>query len=107
MSLTPLIIGAALILAIICVSLYGAATLPPGSKVPVHFGPGGYNQWLPKNIGLTLWPALGTVLFVIIVVTAHGHQAHGGLGPVVGLSIALGVILVAQVGALAVATPLY
>jgi hypothetical protein len=31
------------------------------------------------------------------------HETHGGPGPSVGLSIALGVILVTQVGALAVA----
>jgi hypothetical protein len=103
MSLTALIIGGALLLAIICVSLYGASALPPGAQVPVHFGPGGYNRWVPKNIGLTMWPAMGAVVFVIIVVAVHGHQTHGGLGPVFGLSIALGVMLVTHIGALAIA----
>jgi hypothetical protein len=103
MNLTALIIGGALELAIICVSLYGATALPAGARVPIHFGPGGYNQWLPKNAGLALWPALGAVVFVIIVVATDNHQTHGGTGPAVGLSIALGVMLVTQIGALTVA----
>ena len=53
MSLTALIIGGALLLAMICVSLYGAAALPPGAQLPVHFGPGGYNRWVAKNTGLS------------------------------------------------------
>jgi hypothetical protein len=103
MSLTALIIGGALLLAMICVSLYGAAALPPGAQMPVHFGPAGYNRWVPKNTGLVLYPALGVVAYAIIVVTVRDHQTHGGLGPAVGLSVALGIMLVAQVGALTVA----
>jgi hypothetical protein len=103
MSLTALIIGGALLLAMICVSLYGAATLPPGAQMPVHFGPAGYNRWVPKNTGLVLHPAFGTVVFAIIVVTVRNHQTHGDLGPAAGLSIALGVLLIAQIGALTVA----
>lgn len=103
MSLTALIIGGALLLAMICVSLYGAATLPRGAQMPVHFGPVGYNRWLPKNTGLILHPAAGGVAYAIIVITVHNHQTHGNLGPTAGLSIALGVMLIAQIGALAVA----
>jgi len=103
MSLTTLILGGALLLAMICVSLYGAVTLPPGAQLPVHFGPGGYNRWVSKNTGLALWPGLGVVVFAIIVVTVKNHQTHGGLGPSAGLSIALGVMLITQIGALAVA----
>jgi hypothetical protein len=103
MSPTALIIGGALLLAMICVSLYGAATLPPGAQMPVHFGPGGYNRWVPKNTGLVLHPAFGVVVFAIITVTVRDHQTHGDLGPAVGVSIALGLILITQVGALTVA----
>jgi hypothetical protein len=103
MSLTALVIGGVLTLAIICVSLYGVATLPPGALVPVHFGPGGYNRWLPKNVGLALWPALSVVVYVVLLLTGHSQQSHGRPGPTVGLSIALGVILVTQIGALTLA----
>jgi hypothetical protein len=98
MSSTMLIIGGVLELAVICVSLYGAVTLPPRAQIPVH-GAGGYNRWLPKSIGLAFWPVLGLAVFVIILVTAHSPQVHGS--PAVGLSVALGVMLVAQIGALA------
>jgi hypothetical protein len=103
MSLTALIIGGALLLAMICVSLYGAATLPPGAQLPVHFGPAGYNRWVAKNTGLVLYPAAGAVVFGIIVGTVLDHQTHGGLGRTVGLSLALGVMLAAQIGALTIA----
>jgi hypothetical protein len=100
---TALIIGGALLLAMICVSLYGAVALPPGAQMPVHFGPAVYNRWVPKNTGLVLHPALGAVVYAIIFVTVRDHRTHGGLGPTAGLSIALGVMLIAQIGALAVA----
>jgi len=103
MSLTTLIIGGALLLAMICVSLYGAVALPPGAQLPVHFGPAGYNRWVPKKTGLVLHPAVGAVAYSIIVVNVRDHQTHGGLGPAAGLSIALGVILITQIGALTVA----
>ena len=101
MSPVTLIIDGALLLAIIGVSLYGAATLPPGAQVPVHFGPAGYNRWLPKKAGLALWPALGAVVYAIIVATAGDKGTHGS--PATGLTIALAVIMATQIGALAVA----
>ncbi len=103
MSLTTLIIGGALLLAMICVSLYGAVALPAGAQMPVHFGGGGYNRWVAKNTALILHPAAGAVVYAIIVVAVQEHKTHGGLGAAAGLSIALGVLLVAQIGALIVA----
>jgi hypothetical protein len=96
-----LIAGGVLLLAIIGASLYGAATLPPGAQVPLHFGPAGYNRWLPKNVGLVIWPALGAAVYVIVVVTGRAKFVHGS--PAVGLIVALGVILATQIGSLAVA----
>jgi subtilase family serine protease len=103
MSSTALIVDGVLELAMIGVSLYGAVTLPPGARMPLHFGPAGYNQWVPKNVGLVIWPGLGLVVSVIINVATRNHQTHGSLGPVAGLSIALGVMLITEIGALAVA----
>jgi hypothetical protein len=101
MSPAVLIIGGVMLLAIIGVSVYGALTLPPGAQVPVHFGPAGYNRWLPKKTGLALWPALSVVVYVIVVATAHSKAIHGS--PAVGLIVALGVILVTEIGALTAA----
>ncbi len=103
MSPAPLIIGGVLLLAMICVSLVGAVALPSGAQMPVHFGPGGYNRWVSKNTGLVLHPAFGVVVYAIIVITVRDHQTHGGLGPAAGLTIALGIVLITQIGALAVA----
>jgi hypothetical protein len=104
MSLTALIIGGALLLAMVCVSLYGASALPPGARMPVHFGPDGYNRWVAKSTGLVVYPVLGAVVFTIIVVNVRDHTTHGiGPGPAIGLSVALGVMLAAEIGALVVA----
>jgi len=101
MSSTTLIIDGVLLLAIIGVSLYGAATLPPGAAVPVHFGPGGYNRWLPKKTGLAIWPGLAAVVYLIVIATAGDKGTHGS--PATGLTIALVVVMATQIGALAVA----
>jgi hypothetical protein len=101
MSSTALIIDGVAVLAMIGVSLYGRASLPPGAQIPVHFGPGGYNRWVSKNAGLTLWPAIGVLVYVILIVTSRDAGTHGS--PTIGLTIALCVILVTQIGALAVA----
>ena len=69
--------------------------------MPIHFGPGGYNRWLPKKAGLVLWPALAAVVYVVVVATAGDKGIHGS--PATGLTIALGVILATQIGALVVA----
>jgi hypothetical protein len=101
MSPAGLVIGGVLLLVIVGVSLYGAVTLPPGAQVPVHFARGGYNRWLPKKAGLAIWPGIGAVAYGIILVTGHDKGIHGS--PDVGLTIALGVILATQIGALVVA----
>jgi hypothetical protein len=101
MSSTTLIIDGAALLAMIGVSLYGRVSLPAGAQMPVHFGPGGYNRWVSKGVGLTLWPAIGVLIYVIMIATSRGPGTHGS--PATGLTIVLGVILVTQIGALAVA----
>jgi hypothetical protein len=95
------LIDGGLLLAMIGVSLYGKVALPSGAQIPVHFGPGGYNRWVSKNVGLTMWPALGVLVYVILIVTSHDPGTHGS--PTTGLTIALSIMLVTQVGALAVA----
>lgn len=103
MSVALLAIDSVLLLGMIGVSLYGASALPPGAKMPMHFGPGAYNNWVPKGVGLVQWPLGGGVIYVILVLNARGQQANGGSGLPAGLTIALFVILVTQVGALKVA----
>jgi hypothetical protein len=94
-------LDAALVLGMIGVAIYGAVRLPPGAQVPIHFGPGSYNNWVPKRIGLLLWPAIGVALYVVLVVTSRGSS--GGSGRTIGLTVALAAILVTEAGALKVA----
>jgi hypothetical protein len=102
-SVALLVIDSLLLLGMVGVSLYGASALPPGARVPIHFGPGAYNNWVPKNLGLLLWPVGGAVVYVILALNARSQQADGGSGLPAGLTIALVVMLVTEVGALRVA----
>jgi hypothetical protein len=103
MSITLLVIDSLLLLGMIGVSLYGASALPPGARVPIHFGLGAFNNWVPKSVGLVLWPAGGAVVYVILALNARSQQASGGSGLPTGLTIALVVMLATQIGALKVA----
>jgi hypothetical protein len=100
MSVVTLIIDSVLLLGIIGVSLYGAARLPAGAQLPMHFGPGGFGNWIPKNVALLLWPATAVVLYAILVLTARSQQASGSNGLSFGLTAALALILVNYVGAI-------
>jgi hypothetical protein len=101
MNVLAWIIDSVLLFGIICVSVYGAVILPAGSRLPMHFGPGGYTNWAPRNVGLLAWPALGAAVYVILIVAARGHHANSrhGLPLSVGLTIALALMLVNHVGA--------
>lgn len=96
MSLITFIAESLLLLGTIGVSLYGATVLPPTAQWPLHLGPGGYGNWVPRNAGLLMGPAIATVIFVILIVTAHTQQTAGTSG----LTIALAAMLANQVGAL-------
>lgn len=100
-----LVIGGVVLLAMICVSWYGAVTLPGDARVPIHFGVS-YNNFVSKRVGLVLHPAAGAVFFVIFAFVGHGHSASGTSSkapPHVILPIVMCVLLVVQVGAIRVA----
>jgi len=97
MNIVMLIADGALLLGIVGTSAYGASRLPAGAQLPLHFGPAGYTNWQPKNFALVLWPALGVVLFVILIVT--GRRPGSQTVPIV-LTIALAVMLLSHLGAI-------
>jgi hypothetical protein len=101
MNVATLIISAALLLGIVGVSVYGAAALPAGAQLPLHFGPAGYTNWQQKTFGLVLWPATAVVVYVVLIVSGRNQHDTGshGLSLPVGLTIALALILVNYVGA--------
>jgi len=100
MSLITFIAESLLLLGTIGVSLYGAAVLPPTAQWPLHLGPGGYGNWVPRNVGLVMGPAIAMVLYVILVVAAHSQQPNDPSSLRTGLTIALILVPVNQFGAL-------
>jgi hypothetical protein len=98
-----IVIAGVILLAMIGTSGYGWVTLPAGARVPVHFG-AGYNNFVPKRIGLVLHPAVGVLLFVIVLVAGRAHATHGPSFPVgVFLPLLMCLLLVVQAGAIRVA----
>jgi 4-amino-4-deoxy-L-arabinose transferase-like glycosyltransferase len=103
--MTAVLIGGVVLLAMICVSWYGAVTLPSNARVPIHFGVS-YNNFVSKRLGLIVHPAVGALLFLISAFVGHGHAAHGASAkapPLIFLPIIMCVLLVVQVGAITVA----
>jgi len=99
-----LVIGGVLLLAMIGLSYYGWITLPAEARVPVHFGLGSYNNFMPKRVGLILHPAVGLLIFVLILVAMSRTGRHGPSAPIdVILPLAMCVLLVVQAGAIRVA----
>ena len=100
-----LVVGGAVLLAMICVSCYGAVTLPSDARVPIHFGIS-YNYYVSKRVGLVMHPAVAAVVFLLTAFVRHGNSANrasSGPLPHVFPVIIMCVLLAAQVGAVWVA----
>jgi hypothetical protein len=90
-----------LVVAMVSASAFGALALPPNGMLPVDLGVGSGLSWMPKGIGLVLWPALGVGSYFLFRLAG----AFGQMGPksLVGLTIALALMLLAQSGSILVA----
>ncbi len=100
-----LVIGGMVLLAMICVSWYGAITLPSDARVPIHFGIS-YNNFVSKRAGLVMHPAAGAAFFLVFAFVIHGHAANGASSktpPYVIVPIVMCVLLAVQVGAIRLA----
>ena len=95
-----LVIGGAVLLAMTGVSWYGWVTLPAGARVPVHFGVG-YNNFVPKRLGLIVHPAAGALVYVLSALETHAHPGKGP--PVFIFPLVMCVLLAVQIGAIRVA----
>jgi hypothetical protein len=101
MNLITTIIDSVMLLGIVAVSVYGATVLPPAAQWPLHLGPGGYGNWVPRNVGLLMGPAIAMIIYVTLAITARGQQAvGGGSGLPDGLTVVLAVMVPNQIGAL-------
>lgn len=95
------VVGGAAVLALVALSAWGAVALPPGSKIPLHHGFGGWNNWQPKKLALIVWPAIGAVLYVILLVVTIRASSTGRSSPAVIIApIAMIVIAVGYLNAL-------
>ena len=97
--IAALVIGGVLLLAMIGVAWYGWITLPADALVPIHFGPG-YNNFVPKRLGLIMHPAAGVLIYVISALAPH-HSSKSS--PVFIVPLVMCVLLAVQVGAIKVA----
>jgi hypothetical protein len=93
------VVDAVLVVAMVCLSGWGALRLPPDARVPVNFGPWSHLTAVPKTPGLVLWVAVGLVawLGVGVLGTAADLAARAGL------TLALATILVTQAVAVGLA----
>lgn len=89
-----------LVVAMLGVSGFGALALPPGAEVPVDFIPGAASNWVPKTVGLVLWPAVGVTVYVMTGVVAAAHE---GADARAGVTFALALVLLAQAVAVSLA----
>jgi hypothetical protein len=98
--IASLVIGGVVLVAMIAVSCYGWVTLPADARVPIHFGVG-YNNFVPKNLGLIMHPVVGVVIFVLSVVRPHDP---GKATPATYIfPLVMCVVLIVQIGAIKVA----
>jgi 4-amino-4-deoxy-L-arabinose transferase-like glycosyltransferase len=100
-----LVIGGVVLLAMMCLSWYGAVTLPGNARVPIHFGLS-YNNFVPKRVGLVIHPAAGAVVFLISAVVIPVNSASGASShapPYLFFPVIMCVLLVVQAGAIRVA----
>ncbi len=96
MNLATLIIDSVLLFGIVGVSVYGARVVPPGVRLPMHFGPGGYGNWQSRNLVLLSWPVVAVAIYVYVAVSARNH----GTSIPVALTFALLLMLVNSAGAI-------
>jgi len=107
-TVVSLVISGLLLAVIIGISYYGAVTLPPGARVPIHYGLGRYNNFVSKTTGLIVWPALGALSFALLTaVSVHAikpsHPGPDGKVPLIILPLVLLTMAAAQWGAISVA----
>src|SRR5687767_2560782 len=46
----------------VVLSVWGAGADTPGRKIGIHVGPGGFDSFASKTVGLLMWPAVGLLL---------------------------------------------
>lgn len=97
--------GGTLLAVMICISWYGAVSLPSAARVPVHWG-FGWGSYVSKRSGLIIWPAAGALIFGLVDGFAGPawSQVHRASWAGAAFTIAImGMLAAFQAGALAAA----
>jgi hypothetical protein len=92
-------VGGAALLAMVAISVWGALTLPPGSRVPLHHGLGGWNNWRSKKVALVAWPGIGVFLYALLLTATSRPHVSGKAAPAVFAPVAMVIIALAYYGA--------
>ncbi len=96
-----LTIAGVFLLAIAALSAYGAVTLPPQARVPIHWA-GSYNHFRSKRHALVAYPVISAGMYVLLAllgqIRSRGHDAGSVL--YVMLPLALCAIFVTEIGAI-------
>jgi hypothetical protein len=101
-----LVVGGALLLAMIAASGRAAACLAADAQIPIHFGSTEHCYWVSKRAGLVIWPAAGALAFGALGGVAGSGLAAGwvpGVRDVITPAV-LCVLLGFQIGALMLAS---
>jgi hypothetical protein len=106
-TVVSIVAGALILVAMIGIALYGAATLPADARVPIHYGIGAYNNFASKTVGLIMWPAAGAVIYGLFVALSEHvlrpNHRGGGSGPLIILLFVLALACAFEWGAISVA----
>lgn len=103
MAAVSFVVSGLLVGVMIGVSWFGARTLPPGARIPLHYGPGGYGSFASRKTGLIVWPGAGVVICALLVGVSEGvvKPNHGSNGTaLIILPIVLVGLIAAQWGAI-------
>jgi hypothetical protein len=97
------VVSGLLVGVLVGISWYGARTLPPDARIPLHLGPGGYGSFTSRNTALIVYPVTGAGLFALLAGVSQGvikpnHGSPGGA--VIILPIVLAVVAATQWGAI-------
>jgi hypothetical protein len=107
-TVVSIVVGALILVAMIGIALYGAATLPSDARVPIHYGIGSYNNFAPKTVGLIMWPAGGALIYgIFVAISAHAlkpnHGGGSGSAPLIIMLFVLALACAFEWGAISVA----
>lgn len=90
-----------LVLAMVAMSAFAALVLPPNGMVPVNVGAGFGLTWIHKVIPLVMWPAVGVVSYLVTLLSVAAGRLS--VRSQVGLTIALGLMLLTETGSVFIA----